>query len=174
MAQTDPLARFRRRAAERGRRTDERRACPPRSAPPAPWAVYFSGKIARSAESHQCAGAHHARGSRHAQRRSHAWCRACTSTSPFSLPPRGSVEVPAAALIFRASGTQVAQVDVERQDSVSATSSIARDNGSLVELASGVKPGRPVGAEHQQSNCRGPNGGRQRAGRRQTAVGAKR
>ena len=29
----------------------------------------------------------------------------------FKLPPRGLVEVPAAALIFRASGTQVAQVD---------------------------------------------------------------
>jgi ABC-type multidrug transport system fused ATPase/permease subunit len=50
------------------------------------------------------------------------------------------VEVPAAALIFRASGTQVAQVDangkIEFENVV-----IARDNGSLVELASGVQPG---------------------------------
>jgi hypothetical protein len=48
--------------------------------------------------------------------------------------------VPAAALIFRASGTQVARVDanskIEFQDV-----RIARDNGSLVELASGVKAG---------------------------------
>jgi multidrug efflux pump subunit AcrA (membrane-fusion protein) len=58
----------------------------------------------------------------------------------FSLPPRGLVEVPAAALIFRASGTQVARVDDGakiRFDTVT----IARDNGSLVELSSGVKPG---------------------------------
>lgn len=58
----------------------------------------------------------------------------------FSLPPRGLVEVPAAALIFRASGTEVAQVDGNGKitfDNVS----IARDNGSLVELSSGVKPG---------------------------------
>jgi multidrug efflux pump subunit AcrA (membrane-fusion protein) len=58
----------------------------------------------------------------------------------FSLPPRGQVEVPAAALIFRSSGTQVAHVDEGgkiRFDNVS----IARDNGSLVELSSGVKPG---------------------------------
>jgi hypothetical protein len=43
-------------------------------------------------------------------------------------------------LIFRASGTQVAQVDAN--DKVRFTDvMIARDNGSLVELASGVKPG---------------------------------
>jgi hypothetical protein len=50
------------------------------------------------------------------------------------------VEVPAAALIFRASGIQVAQVDASGKvkfDDVL----IARDNGSLVELASGVQPG---------------------------------
>ena len=48
--------------------------------------------------------------------------------------------MPAATLIFRASGTQVAQVDASgkvRFEDVA----IARDNGSLVELASGVKPG---------------------------------
>ena len=58
----------------------------------------------------------------------------------FTLPPRGSVEVPAAALIFRASGTQVARVD-DGGKIVFETVTIARDNGSLVELASGVKPG---------------------------------
>ena len=58
----------------------------------------------------------------------------------FRLPSRGSVEVPAAALIFRSSGTQVAEVDgsgkVQFRDV-----EIARDNGSMVELSSGVKPG---------------------------------
>jgi RND family efflux transporter MFP subunit len=58
----------------------------------------------------------------------------------FSLPPRGQVEVPAAALIFRSSGTQVALVDDAGKISFEAVS-IARDNGSLVELSSGVKPG---------------------------------
>ncbi len=58
----------------------------------------------------------------------------------FTLPPRGSVEVPAAALIFRSSGTQVARVD-DGGKVVFETVTIARDNGSLVELSSGVKPG---------------------------------
>jgi RND family efflux transporter MFP subunit len=58
----------------------------------------------------------------------------------FTLPPRGSVEVPAATLIFRSSGTQVARVD-ESGKIVFETVTIARDNGSLVELSSGVKPG---------------------------------
>ena len=50
------------------------------------------------------------------------------------------MEVPAAALIFRAQGAQVAVVEpsgkVKYNDAV-----IARDNGSLVELASGAQPG---------------------------------
>jgi hypothetical protein len=50
------------------------------------------------------------------------------------------VEVPAAALIFRASGTQVAQVDASGKIRF-ADVVIARDNGSLVELTSGVQPG---------------------------------
>jgi hypothetical protein len=58
----------------------------------------------------------------------------------FRLPTRGLVEVPAAALIFRASGTQVASVDANSKIRF-ADVAIARDNGSLVELASGVQPG---------------------------------
>jgi multidrug efflux pump subunit AcrA (membrane-fusion protein) len=58
----------------------------------------------------------------------------------FSLPARGQVEVPAAALIFRSSGTQVARVDDSGKISFE-TVSIARDDGSMVELSSGVKPG---------------------------------
>jgi hypothetical protein len=48
--------------------------------------------------------------------------------------------VPAAALMFRASGTQVAQVDASGKIRFTDVV-IARDNGSLVELASGVQPG---------------------------------
>ncbi|MDB6085894.1 MAG: efflux transporter, family, subunit, partial [Gammaproteobacteria bacterium] len=58
----------------------------------------------------------------------------------FRLPPRGLVEVPAAALMFRASGTQVAHVGANGKIEF-ANVVIARDNGSLVELASGVQPG---------------------------------
>lgn len=58
----------------------------------------------------------------------------------FRLQPRGLVEVPAAALVFRPNGTQVARVD-ENGKVAFLDVSIARDNGSLVELGSGVKPG---------------------------------
>jgi hypothetical protein len=58
----------------------------------------------------------------------------------FRLPPRGLVEVPAAALIFRAAGTQVAHVDAHGTIEFTDVA-IARDNGSLVELSSGVRPG---------------------------------
>jgi hypothetical protein len=58
----------------------------------------------------------------------------------FSLPARGLVEVPAAALIFRAGTTQVAQVGADEKVQFN-TVTIARDNGGMVELASGVKPG---------------------------------
>jgi RND family efflux transporter MFP subunit len=58
----------------------------------------------------------------------------------FQLPTRGAVEVPAAALIFRSTGSQVAQVDANGKIRFSDVT-IARDNGSLVELASGAEPG---------------------------------
>jgi multidrug efflux pump subunit AcrA (membrane-fusion protein) len=58
----------------------------------------------------------------------------------FQLPTRGTVEVPAAALIFRSSGTQVAKVDPDGKIEFNDVT-IARDNGSLVELGSGAKPG---------------------------------
>jgi hypothetical protein len=58
----------------------------------------------------------------------------------FKLQPRGLVEVPAAALIFRPTATQVARVGANSKiDFLDVT--IARDNGSLVELGSGVRPG---------------------------------
>jgi RND family efflux transporter MFP subunit len=58
----------------------------------------------------------------------------------FALAPKGLVQVPAAALLFRAAGPQVAQVDASGRISFR-TVTIARDDGSVVELASGVSPG---------------------------------
>jgi hypothetical protein len=58
----------------------------------------------------------------------------------FGLAPRGSVEVPAAALIFRSTGPQVAHVDDGGKVNFQPVT-IGRDDGSLVELASGVSPG---------------------------------
>jgi RND family efflux transporter MFP subunit len=58
----------------------------------------------------------------------------------FGLPPRGLVQVPAAALVFRASGPQVALVDAA--DTVRFRPvTIGRDDGNVVELAAGVSPG---------------------------------
>jgi RND family efflux transporter MFP subunit len=99
----------------------------------------FSGKIARSAESIN-AQARTMRVEVDMPNANHALVPGMYVNIAFRLPPRGLVEVPAAALIFRASGTQVAQVDasgkVQFENVV-----IARDNGTLVELASGVQPG---------------------------------
>ena len=61
----------------------------------------------------------------------------------FELPPRGLVQVPAAALLFRASGPQVAVVDPSGHISFR-TVTIGRDDGSVVELSSGVAPGDRV------------------------------
>jgi RND family efflux transporter MFP subunit len=99
----------------------------------------FSGKIARSAESIN-AQARTMRVEVDMPNVNHALVPGMYVTIAFRLPPRGLVEVPAAALIFRASGTQVAQVDASGKIRF-ANVMIARDNGSLVELASGVQPG---------------------------------
>jgi len=99
----------------------------------------FSGKIARSAESIN-AQARTMRVEVDMPNANHALVPGMYVNIAFTLPPRGLVEVPAAALIFRATGTQVARVaedgKIQFDDVV-----IARDNGSLVELASGAKPG---------------------------------
>jgi len=58
----------------------------------------------------------------------------------FGLPPRGLVQVPAAALVFRASGPQVAVVDHSGRLSFRKVT-IGRDDGNVVELSSGVAPG---------------------------------
>jgi RND family efflux transporter MFP subunit len=58
----------------------------------------------------------------------------------FGLAPRGLVQVPAAALLFRASGPQVALVDGSGRIHFRDVS-IGRDDGKVVELSSGVAPG---------------------------------
>jgi hypothetical protein len=58
----------------------------------------------------------------------------------FGLPARGLVQVPAAALVFRAGGPEVARVDASGHIAFRAVT-IGRDDGSMVELASGVVAG---------------------------------
>ena len=58
----------------------------------------------------------------------------------FALQPKGAVQVPAAALIFRSTGPQVARVDGDSKISFLPVS-IARDDGNMVELGSGVSGG---------------------------------
>ena len=61
----------------------------------------------------------------------------------FSLHTQGVSQVPAAALVFGVSGPKVAIVG--SNDTVEFRNvSIARDNGGVVELASGVRPGEKV------------------------------
>lgn len=99
----------------------------------------FAGKIARSAESIN-AQARTMRVEVDMPNEKHNLVPGMYVTVAFSLPPRGLVEVPAAALIFRASGSQVARVD-DGGKVAFVPVTIARDDGSLVELASGVQPG---------------------------------
>ena len=68
------------------------------------------------------------------------WVPGMYVTASFDLPPRGLVQVPAAALLFRASGAQVATVN-DKGRLVMRDVVIARDDGNTVELESGVKPG---------------------------------
>ena len=58
----------------------------------------------------------------------------------FALPRRGLVQVPAAALVFRASGPQVARVDRDGKIRFRNVT-IGRDDGNVVELSTGVAPG---------------------------------
>jgi RND family efflux transporter MFP subunit len=99
----------------------------------------FSGKIARSAQSIN-AQARTMRVEVDMPNANHALVPGMYVNVAFRLPPRGLVEVPAAALIFRSTGTQVAQVDADGKIKFEDVA-IARDNGSLVELSTGVRPG---------------------------------
>ncbi len=99
----------------------------------------FSGKVTRSAQSIN-AQARTMRVEVDMPNAAHALVPGMYVSIAFRLPPRGLVEVPAAALIFRASGAQVAQVDSNNRIRFSDVV-IARDNGSVLELASGARPG---------------------------------
>jgi RND family efflux transporter MFP subunit len=99
----------------------------------------FSGKIARSAESIN-AQARTMKVEVDMPNANHALVPGMYVNVAFRLESRGSVEVPAAALVFRAGGAQVAEVDPAGKV-VFENVTIARDNGSMVELKSGVKPG---------------------------------
>jgi len=99
----------------------------------------FSGQIARSAESLN-SQARTMRVEVDMPNAKHSLVPGMYVNVAFHLPTRGTVEVPAAALIFRSTGTQVARVDPNGKIEFNDVT-IARDNGSLVELASGAKPG---------------------------------
>jgi RND family efflux transporter MFP subunit len=99
----------------------------------------FSGKIARSSQSIN-AQARTMRVEVDMPNENHNLVPGMYVNVTFGLPPRGVVEVPAAALIFRATGTEVARVDNGGKVNFE-TVTIARDKGSLVELSAGVKPG---------------------------------
>jgi RND family efflux transporter MFP subunit len=58
----------------------------------------------------------------------------------FGLPPRGLVQVPAAALLFRAGGPEVARVDQDGRIRFQPVV-IGRDDGSVVELSAGAAAG---------------------------------
>jgi RND family efflux transporter MFP subunit len=99
----------------------------------------FSGQIARSAESLN-SQARTMRVEVDMPNAKHLLVPGMYVNVAFQLPTRGTVEVPAAALIFRSTGTQVAKVDPNGKIGFNDVT-IARDNGSLVELGSGAKPG---------------------------------
>jgi hypothetical protein len=99
----------------------------------------FAGKIARSAESIS-AQARTMRVEVDMPNASHALVPGMYVNVAFQLSPRGLVEVPAAALIFRGGAAQVAEVDSGGKIKFTDVA-IARDNGSMVELGSGVQPG---------------------------------
>ena len=107
----------------------------------APGAVggVFEGKIARSAESLN-SQARTMRVEVDMPNAKHLLVPGMYVNVGFQLPARGTVAVPAAALIFRSTTTQVAKVDPSGKISFNDVT-IARDNGSLVELASGAEPG---------------------------------
>jgi multidrug efflux pump subunit AcrA (membrane-fusion protein) len=61
----------------------------------------------------------------------------------FSVDQTERPQVPAAALVFRASGPQVALIDADSRVKF-VNVAITRDEGSVVELGAGVKPGDRV------------------------------
>ena len=99
----------------------------------------FAGRIARSAQALN-AQARTMRVEVDMPNADHALVPGMYVNVAFKLEPRGQVQVPASALIFRAGGTQVARVDAGGKIAFQNVT-IARDDGSMVELASGAKAG---------------------------------
>jgi RND family efflux transporter MFP subunit len=99
----------------------------------------FAGKIARSAEAINTQ-ARTMRVEVDMPNANHALVPGMYVTVAFRLQPKGSVEIPAAALMFRPGGAQVARVGADGKIAFTSVT-IARDNGSMVELASGVNAG---------------------------------
>ncbi|HXQ63335.1 MAG TPA: efflux RND transporter periplasmic adaptor subunit [Steroidobacteraceae bacterium] len=97
------------------------------------------GTIARSAEAIN-AQARTMRVEVDIPNKDHALVPGMYVTVAFRLEPQGLVEVPAAALVFRADGPRVARVGPDSKVEFSKVT-IARDDGSMVELASGVAAG---------------------------------
>jgi RND family efflux transporter MFP subunit len=99
----------------------------------------FAGRITRSAQAIN-AQARTMRVEVDVPNADHALVPGMYVSVAFQLKPKGLVEVPAAALIFRPGATQVARVGTGGKVAF-VNVAIARDNGSLVELASGVNVG---------------------------------
>jgi len=138
MAQTDPLRVF---VDVPQSAADElmKAGVPAEIRATAPQGGVFAGTIARSAESIE-PEARTMRVEVDMPNAQHALLPGAYVNVAFKLEPKGLVEVPAAALVFRPQGTQVARVDAEGKVEFQ-TVTIVRDNGSLVELGSGVSPG---------------------------------
>ena len=110
-----------------------------RSARPESAGAVFSGKVARSADAIN-PQARTMRTEVDLPNPDNALVPGMYVTVSFQLPAKGQVEVPAAALIFRAGGPEVARVGSDgKVQFVKVT--IARDDGSYVELGPGVGPG---------------------------------
>jgi multidrug efflux pump subunit AcrA (membrane-fusion protein) len=61
----------------------------------------------------------------------------------FQVPTEGLAQIPAAALVFRSGGPQVAVVGKDNRISFHAVK-IARDSGSTIEISSGLAAGNKV------------------------------
>jgi RND family efflux transporter MFP subunit len=102
-------------------------------------AEVFSGKIARSAQAIN-PQARTMRVEVDLPNADNALVPGMYVTVTFDLPAKGQVQVPAAALMFRPKGPQIARVGRDgKVEFVDVT--IARDDGGMVELGPGINPG---------------------------------
>lgn len=137
MAQSDPLRVFV--DVPQSAASELMRAGLPAQIRPTQGGEQYQGKIARSAEAIS-ASARTMRVEVDMPNSAHALLPGMYVNVGFTLAPKGAVAVPAAALIYRSTGPQVARVGSDDKISFDAVS-IARDDGNMVELASGVKSG---------------------------------